>query len=111
MLGTLEARKKHALETWLNNPLLPFAEIAEKAGISETTFWSYRQDENFMEEYHKRCKQRFAELEALALENLAIKLENCDWNATKYALDSLDYSAKQKVDLSTSNTIKISIEE
>lgn len=107
----MEERKAAALECWLNNPLLSFTEIAEKAGISDSTFLRYRQDPAFMEEYHRRCKAYFASLEALALENLTIRLEQNDWNATKYTLDSLDYSAKQKVDLSTPNTISIKISE
>ena len=48
-----EERRRKALETWVNNPLMSYEQIAEAAGISFTTFYRYRQDEEFMADYKK----------------------------------------------------------
>ena len=50
-----EERRRKALETWVNNPLMSYEQIAEAAGISFTTFYRYRQDEDFMADYKKEC--------------------------------------------------------
>ena len=99
------------LDVWMANPRLRFCEIAEKAGISEDTFWKYRQDPEFMEMYHQRCLQRWKQAEALALENLIDKLNDEEWNATKYTLDGLNYGGKTAIELSTANQINIKIDE
>ena len=98
-----------ALETWLANPLLNYNEIAEKANIHPTTFWSYRTNPEFMEEYHKRNKERFASMEAKALEVLEIKLDEEDWKACQYVLDGLDYGGKTKIEANTATTITINV--
>ena len=110
-MGTRTIDKDEVLQVWLDNPRLSFTEIAEKAGIDRTTFYWYRQDPEFMAKYHERCKQRFAQLEALALENLMDKLNDEDWQATKYALDGLKYNATQQVEVSTPTPITININE
>jgi len=106
----MEERMEHVLEVWLANPLLPFTEIAEKAGISETTFYRYKANAEFMQEYGRRCKERFNGLQAKALEVLENKLDAEDWQATKYVLDGNDYAGKQKLEVSTT-TINVTIDE
>ena len=116
MSNTISRQKKmnenmnHVLEIWLNNPLLSYVEIAEKAGISDSTFLRYRQNEEFMKRYDARCKERFRDLQAKAMEQLEILIEQGHWNATKYALDGNDYAGKQKLEIN-STTIKVSVEE
>ena len=105
------SRQDLVLECWLENPRLTFREIAEKCGISEDTFLRYRQDPDFMEKYHQRCLQRWKQLEALALENLQDKLNEEDWQATKYALDGLNYGGKTAIEVSTPQAITIKIDE
>ena len=99
------------LTVWLNNPLLDYEEIAEKAGIGVTTFWTYRQNTKFMEEYRKRNRARFTALEAKLIEKFEEKVDDGDWQAIKYGLDGLDYGAKTKIELETTKTIMVSIEE
>lgn len=106
-----EHKRERVLNTWLANPLLDLNEIAEKASISNSQFYSYRQNPEFMEEYKKRCRQRFNELEAKALEVLEIKLNEEDWKATQYVLDGLDYSGKTKVETNAVTTVTINVGE
>lgn len=106
----IEDRKRKVLETWLDNPLLDYNEIAEKAGIPTRTFYDYRHNEAFMAEYRKRCRERFSGLEAKAIEVLDNKLNEEDWRACQYVLDSLDYGARQKIDAQCATTITINVE-
>lgn len=101
-------KMENALETWLNNPLLTYEEIAEKANVSRDTFCAYRKMPEFMAEYRKRNRERFADMEAKALEVLENKLNEEDWKACQYVLDGLDYNAKTKVE-ATATTITINV--
>lgn len=102
--------KEIALETWLQNPTLPYRKIAELAGISESTFRKYRKDENFMEEYHKRCGAMFNELEGIAVNTMKKLATGGDFKAAKYILDSKGYEGAQKVEIQNTE-IKVSVEE
>mgnify|MGYP002524590954 CR=1 FL=1 len=72
--GAMENRMENVLTVWLENPLLTFEEIADKAHVGSSTFWRYRQNPEYMAEYHKRCRERFSGLEAKAIEVLDNKL-------------------------------------
>ena len=78
----------HVQEIWLLI-LLSFTEIAEKAG-SVITFLRYRQNEEFMQKYDVRCREKFKALQAKHSEQMEILVEQGHWNATKYALDGND---------------------
>lgn len=107
---TKDERVRRTLEVWLNNPLASFEDISKQAGISTKTFWRYRQDENFMNEYSRRCKQRFAALEAPAVSLLKDEMENHNWNAIKYVLDGTGYKPTDKVEVQQT-TITVSVED
>lgn len=107
----MEQNMEHALEVWLANPMLSFVDIASKAGISEQTFYRYRQDENFMGEYDKRCKAHFKSLQAKAIESMEMLMEQGHFQASKYVLDGNDYGAKQKIEITTPTVIKVSVVE
>ena len=72
---SMEERQRRVIDVWCANPLLPYPQIAAKAGVSDVTFWRYRQDENFMKMYHEACEKRFKSLESKALETLEKHLE------------------------------------
>lgn len=105
-----EARMIKALEVWLNNPLKPLNTVARIAEISPKTFYVYRQNPLFMEEYRNRQRSRFAALEGKAIELLDNELDNKNWNAIKYTLDGLGYKPTDKVEISET-TIKVDIDE
>ena len=94
----LDARKKRLLEAWVDNPTLSFAKIAAMANVSETTFWRYRQDPQFMETYKKMCQARFKELEAKAVAKVGEQIDEGNFQAVKYVLDSLGYKPKEKIE-------------
>ena len=106
--GSIEDRKRKAIEAWVSNPLATYEEVAQKAGISDRTFYRYRQDEEFMNEYHKACQKCFSQLEAKAIEKLKAALDDSEWFAVKYILDGCGYAATNKVEINN-NKIKVSI--
>jgi uncharacterized protein (DUF2384 family) len=107
---TKEARMERTLETWLAMPLATFEEIAAASGVSDKTFYRYRQDASFMAEYSRRQKQRFAALEGKAIALLEEQMENRNWNAIKYTLDGTGYKPTDKVEVQQT-TISVSIDE
>lgn len=106
-------RKYRAIEVWVANPLDTFEEIAKKAGISDKTFWRYRQEEEFMEEYHRRCEKRFKSLEGKAIALLDGELDNKNWQAIKYVLDGTGFKPTEKSEVKVDDglTIKIEVDE
>ena len=108
---SMEERQRRVIEAWLNNPLLPYPQIAALGGVSDVTFWRYRQDENFMKKYHETCEKRFKSFESKALEVLDSHLENGNFQAAKYILDGLGYKATEKVQAEVNSDITINIEE
>jgi len=104
---TKDDRMKRTLEVWLANPLGRFEDIAAAAGVSDKTFWRYRQDPDFMAEYHEQQKQRFSSLEGKAIAQLESKLDEGEWKAIQYTLDGLGYKATEKIeaDVATSYTV------
>lgn len=105
-------RKKKCLEIWVNNPLLSYEEIAEMSGITTMTFWRYRQDDEFMEEYKKLCQQRFKAMEAKAVELMKEQMDKGNWQAIKYCLDANGYKPEEKVKATVeATTINLTIDE
>lgn len=108
-LQTIDERMKRTLETWLANPLKSFKQIAIDAGISERTFYSYRQDADFMAKYHAEQQKRFSALEGKAVAQLENKLDEGEWKAIQYTLDGLGYKATDKVEMDNKTVISINV--
>ena len=92
-------------------PTASFKEIAKAAGVSDSSFYRYRQDEDFMAAFHEACRQRFNSYEALAMQKLYEALETGNWQAMKYVLDGLGYKPTEKVEAKVSSDVIINIEE
>lgn len=107
----IEERKQNCLKVWADNPLLSYEEIAKKAGVSDKTFYRYRQDAEFMKQYREICQQRFKELESKAVELLNEQLDCRNWNAIKFTLENLGYKPTEKVEQVNETTIKVSVED
>lgn len=105
----IDIRKQKCLEAWINNPNASFEEIADIAGVSYKTFYRYRKEEEFMNTFREMCKKRFESLEAKAIEKLSDLIDDGNFNAVKYALDGLGYSATQKIDANVDGKTDITI--
>lgn len=107
---TKEERMERTLEVWLANPLDTFEQIAAKAGISERTMYRYRTNPDFMAEYSRRQKERFASLEGKAVALLEMEMDKGNWNAIKYALDGTGHKPTDKVEVQQT-TISVTVDE
>lgn len=104
-------RWRRVINVWVTNPNDSYEKIAEKAGINPKTFYTYRQNPEFMEMFHEACRLRFNGLEAKALRVLDSQLENGNFQAAKYILDGLGYKPTEKLEASVSSDVVINIEE
>lgn len=104
------ATQEAVIAEWIKNPFRSYKEIAAECGISDRTFWSYRQEPEFMNRVHEAMQKAFNALEVKAIGNLEKALDGADWQATKYVLDGLDYSGQQKISVE-SNNVNITIED
>ena len=103
-------RKQDILKYWVFNPHLSYEQICKDMKISSKTFYLWRQDEQFMEQYHKMCQGRFKSLQALAVQKLGEQVQEGSFSAVKYVLDNQGYNATQKIEASTPTVITVSIE-
>lgn len=109
-VATKEDRMRKTLEIWLANPFDTFEQIAEKAGVGDKTFYRYRQNPEFMAEYHARQKERFSALEGKAIAQLENKLDEGEWKAIQYTLDGLGYKPIDKLEVQQT-TINVTVDE
>ena len=110
---SLEDRQRRVLEAWIQNPKKTYPEIAEIGGVSDATFYRYRQDPEFMARYHAMCNKRFKSMEALAIQALKEQMKDGNFQAVKYLLDGLGYKPTEKIDanVSADQNVVITIEE
>lgn len=108
--GYTNQKKMDVIQYWVNHPQETNQEIAKHNNIAHTTFYRWRNDKWFMEQYHKLCKKRFSGLQALAISKLTTHLEEGHFNAVKYVLDSQGYNATQKIVAESPTTIMVTIE-
>lgn len=103
--------QERVLATWLANPRLTYAEIAEKAGVGDRTFYQYRQDPAFIAEYEARCREWFDNLKSAAIDVVEEAIFDGDVKTAQWLLENVGYKAANKVEVDTPNTVKISITE
>lgn len=110
MARLTKEKKRQVLEYWVNNPTLTYADICRDMEIGDKTFYSWRHQDQFMEEYHKLCSKRFKSLQAIAVQKLGEKVFTGEFQAVKYVLDNQGYNATQKVEANVPTVISVSIE-
>lgn len=106
----LSKKQLQALELEVFEPQLPVPVVAERLGIKPATLYEWHTYPLYKEEKDKMLKDKFAAYEALAMEGLENLLMENEWQAIKYVLDGNGYSSPTKLEVSTEDTIKITIE-
>ena len=83
------------------------SEIKEKLNISDSTFWRWKKDEEFVEELEKENRRKFKSLQTQALHTMAKLMEQGHFQASKYILDGNYYAPTEKheVDMSANITV------
>ncbi len=103
-------RRSDIIKYWVFNPDLSYEQICKDMKISSKTFYLWRQDPQFMEQYHKTCQGRFKALQALAVQKLGEQVRDGSFSAVKYVLDNQGYNATQKIETNSPTVITVSIE-
>ena len=83
------------------------SEIKEELGISDSTFWRWKKDEEFVAELEKENRRKFKSLQIQALHSMAKLMEEGHFQATKYILDGNDYAPTEKHELDMSANITV----
>ena len=103
-------RKRQILKYWVFNPHLTYEQICKDMKISGKTFYTWRQQPQFMDQYHKLCQGRFKTLQAIAVQKLGEQVIEGNFSAVKYVLDNQGYNATQKIETNSPTVINVTIE-
>lgn len=104
----LKPKQKKLAEIMVAEPELNNEQYAEKIGIDPSTLYAWKKKDEFNEYVHNLCKERFKDMEKLAMNRLKQHVENGNWKATQYVLDGLGYKPEEKIDI-TSGDININV--
>lgn len=99
------------IDHMLEHPFTTMKQLSADTGVPEDTIYHWRQRQDFWDRVHEKSRAKFSSLESKAIKALEEKVEERDFNAVKYVLDGLEYNAKQKVEVSSPDTISIKIVE
>lgn len=105
----LTKKQRLLCEILVNEPQLTYTEAYEKAHTTAVSGMKWRKMPEFIEEYKRLCRERFGEMESLAIEKLGQNIKKGHEGAIEYCLDKLGYKAIQEIKADVSNDIFITI--
>ena len=106
----INPKHRKAAEILVANPDIKIEDLAKEMGVDPSTIWRWRQDKDFKELEHELCKERFGDLEKLAIFKLKENARNGNEKAIEYILDYLGYKPTQKIEADLSTDIVINID-
>lgn len=106
----LKIKQKALAELMILKPELTNVEYAKEVGIDPNTLYKWKKTDEFQAYMSELCKDKFKDLEKLAIEKLRDNIGKGNQKAIEYTLDYLGYKATQKVEAELTNDINISIE-
>ena len=106
----LKPKQRMLAELMVAKPELTNEEYAKEIGIGERTLYDWKKQQDFAEYRDKLCKEKFADLQELALVKLRENIAAKNQKAIEYALDYLGYKATTKVEADVSGTMDITID-
>ena len=106
----LKPKERQLAEIMASEPSLSNAQYAERINVSEKTVYVYKRKPEFNEYLSALCKERFADMEKLAVQKLKEQVKNNNWKAIQYVLDNTGYKMpeQQEIQMST-EIIKVSV--
>ena len=104
----LKPKQKKLAELMVAEPELTNEKYADKIGVDPTTIYRWKKSDEFTDYLHSLCKERFKDMEKLAMQKLKEHIEKGNWKATEYVLNGLGYKPEEKIDIKNSD-INISI--
>ena len=107
----LKPKQKLLAELMVAKPELTNEQYAEEIGIDPKTLYNWKKNSEFQEYINELCKNKFADLQTLAIAKLRENVEAKNQKAIEYALDYLGYKATTKVEADISSDITINVGE
>lgn len=102
----LTAKMRKAIEYLVYTDLTDI-ELCEQIGMSTTTLWRMRKNEEFQEALSAECKHKFRSIEQLAIKKLQENVEKNNQKAIEYTLDYLGYKAADNIDVDMTANIVV----
>jgi DNA-binding XRE family transcriptional regulator len=106
----LKPKQRQIAEYMVLNPDLSNEQYAEHIGINPKTLYAWKKNEEFCDYIHQLCREKFKNMEKLALNKLQKEVEKGNMKAVLYVLDGVGYKATEQVEV-TEKTINIHIED
>lgn len=94
----LKARQYELLDAMMANPMAPDTELARILCINNKTVGVWRKQPEFQEELKARLADKWKDAERSAQETIIRLVQEGDFKAAKYVLDSLGYAPAQKIE-------------
>lgn len=108
----LTVKKRLLAELMALQPEWTNADYAREIGIDQKTLYRWKKEEEFKEYLHSFCKEKFKDLERLAIKKLEEQVMGGDFRAVQYVLDGTGYKPADMLNVNTDNvTLKVTVEE
>ena len=107
----LKPKQKLLAELMVAKPELTNEEYAKEIGIGERTLYDWKKSQDFADYLNELCRNKFADLQTLAIAKLKENVIAKNQKAIEYALDYLGYKATTKVEADINSDITINIGE
>ncbi len=108
----LSTKQKLLAELMALEPDWTNADYAKEIGIDQKTLYRWKKEEIFKDYLHQICREKFKDLERLAIKKLADQIRGGNFYAITYVLDSTGYKAAEHLDINAKGiTLNVGIVE
>ena len=95
----LKPKERQLAELMCCEPSLRNVDYADRCGISEKSVYVYKAKPEFQEYLSELCKQRFRDMEKLAVYKLNQQIDKGNWKAIQYVLDNTGYKMPEQQEI------------
>jgi hypothetical protein len=107
---TLKPKQRLLAELMAFQPELTNAEYAQQIGIDEKTLYRWKKEEIFLDYLHKICKEKFKDLERMAIQKLGERVEAGAMDAILYVLNNVGYKVEDNVNVNANGiTLNVTV--
>ena len=109
---TLKPKQRLLAELMAIQPELTNAEYAREIGIDEKTLYRWKKEEIFLDYLHNLCKEKFKDLERMAIKRLGEKVEAGAMDAILFVLNNTGYKAEDNLNVNAGGvTLNVTVAE
>ena len=109
---TLKPKQRLLAELMAIAPDMTNADYAREIGIDEKTLYRWKKEEIFKEYLHQVCKEKFKDLERMAIKQLGEKVEAGYMDAILYVLNNTGYKPDDNVNVNANGiTLNVTVSD